>query len=463
MHFFHGHVQEKAWDYSRRAAAVAESKFAIADAAEHLERALQVAPRGAHGDHAAEAEASEALGDLRERMGQYPQAAAAYQRARRLLEQDEVALGRLYFKHSVLEERSGSNPQALRWLRRGMQLLEGRTDAPAAQQYARLVASYGQIRQAQGRRLDGVAWLSRAIEIAQQADEKEALAHAYFILDWALVELGRGNEAVHSERALELYQELGKLGPQATIYNNLGLFAWWEGRWDEAVELYDKGRQLRVRIGDEVDAATGTHNIAEVMSDQGRLAEAQPLFAEALRVWRSSEYGTGVAYATRSLGQVASRQGDFERAAELYDAAREQFQALVAESELIDTDARIAEALAFQGRSEDAIELTTACLKRTTAGGGATQDPLLHRVRGYAYAQRAEWEPAERDFNRSLEIAKARNARHEVAHALDAMARVAEARGGSDPAARAQADELYEALGIVFVPAVPLEIVRVSA
>jgi tetratricopeptide (TPR) repeat protein len=170
-----------------------------------------------------------------------------------------------------------------------------------------------------------------------------------------------------------------------------------------------------------------------------------------------------VAYATRSLGQVASRQGDFERAAELYDAAREQFQALVAESELIDTDARIAEALAFQGRSEDAIELTTACLKRTTAGGGATQDPLLHRVRGYAYAQRAEWEPAERDFNRSLEIAKARNARHEVAHALDAMARVAEARGGSDPAARAQADELYEALGIVFVPAVPLEIVRVSA
>jgi len=180
---------------------VAESKFAIADAAEHLERALQVAPRGAHGDHAAEAEASEALGDLRERMGQYPQAAAAYQRARRLLEQDEVALGRLYFKHSVLEERSGSNPQALRWLRRGMQLLEGRTDAPAAQQYARLVASYGQIRQAQGRRLDGVAWLSRAIEIAQQADEKEALAHAYFILDWALVELGRGNEAVHSERA----------------------------------------------------------------------------------------------------------------------------------------------------------------------------------------------------------------------------------------------------------------------
>ena len=130
---------------------------------------------------------------------------------------------------------------------------------------------------------------------------------------------------------------------------------------------------------------------------------------------------------------------------------------MVAESELIDTDARIAEALVLQGRSEDAIELASAWLKRTTAGGGATQDPMLHRVRGYAHAQRGEWVPAEKDLGRSLEIAKARNARHEVAHALDAMARIAAARGTSDPAARAQADELYEALGIVFVPAVPLE------
>ena len=463
LHFFHGNVRDKAWDYSRRAAAAAESKYAITDAAEHLERALHVAPRGDQVDTGDEAGVFETLGDLRERLGQYGQAADAYTRARRLLPGDDVALGRLYFKHSVLEERSGSNPQAVRWLRRGMRLLEGREDTAAAQQYARLIASYGQIRQAQGRRLDGVEWLNRAIEAAQRAGEKEALAHAYFILDWALVELGRGSEAVHSEKALELYGELGKLGPQATIYNNLGLFAWWEGRWDAAVELYDKGRQLRIQIGDEVDAATGTHNIAEVLSDQGRLTEAQPMFEEALRVWRSSEYGTGVAYAVRSLGQVASRGGDFERAAELYDAAREQFQALVAESELIDTDSRIAEALAFQGRSDEAIELASACIKLTMAGGGATQDPLLYRLLAYAHAQRGKWDDAEDNLQASLETATARNARHEVAHALDAAARIAEARGSSDAEARTEADRLYEALGIVFVPTVPLERIRLTA
>ena len=464
MHFFHGNVREKAWDYSRRAAAAAESKFAVADAAEHLQRALQAVRPLQNHDPGDEAAVLETLGDLRERMGQYPQAAAAFSAARRLLKDDAVASGRLCFKHSVLAERSGSYPQALRWLRRGMQPLDGREDEPAAQQRARLIASYGLIRQAQGRRLDAVRWLERAIVAAEQANELEALAHAYFVLDWALVELGRSEEAVYSERALALYEQLGKIGPPATIYNNLGMFAWLEGRWDEAVELYDKGRQLRRRIGDEVDAATGTHNIAEVLSDQGRLDEARTLFEEALRVWRAADFGIGVAYATSSLGRVASRSGDIALAAELYEAAREQFCAMVSESEIVDTDARIAEALVFQARSEDAIELATGCLERTAAHGGATQDPMLYRIRGYAHAQLGDAATALADLDQSLQAGRSRSARYEVALTLDALARISEAADGAyDDGARTEADELLASLAVVYVPTVPLKALPVAA
>ena len=199
-------MQDKAWDYSRRAADAAERKFAIVDAAEHLEQALQSA-RGVEGLPDADvAEALEALGRPARADGRsIPEAAHAYSAARRLLAGDDIAQGRLCFKHSVLEERNGSYPQALRWLRRGMNPLEAAPTSPPLQQRARLIASYGLIRQAQGRRLDAVRWLERAIEAAERANELEALAHAYFVLDWALVELGRGEEAVHSERALELY------------------------------------------------------------------------------------------------------------------------------------------------------------------------------------------------------------------------------------------------------------------
>ena len=456
LHFFHAHDHDRAWRYSRGAAANADSKFAIVDAAEHYERALEASRRLREPVALEVAAVYEALGDLRERIGQYPEAAKAYTAARRLVPDDAVVQGRLCFKHSVLAERSGSYPQALRWLQRGMQGLESREDPPAVQQLARLVASYGLIRQAQGRRLDAVHWLTRAIETSQRADEREALAHAYFVLDWALVELGRAEEAVHSQRSLELYEELGKLGPPATIYNNLGMFAWLEGRWDEAIELYDKGRQLRLKLGDAVDAATGTHNIAEVLSDQGRLDDARPLFEESLRVWRAAEFGIGVAYATSSLGRVASRSGDFGRAAELYEAAREQFRAMVSEAELVDTDARIAEALAFQRRSSEAVELASAALERTAARGGATQDPMLYRIRGYAHAQLDALAEARADLERSLDAGRTRNARYEIALTLDAIARVAELEGIADAARRAEADELLGALGVVQVPTVPL-------
>ena len=241
------------------------------------------------------------------------------------------------------------------------------------------------------------------------------------------------------------------------------MFAWLEGRWDEAVELYDKGRQLRIRIGDAVDAATGTHNIAEVLSDQGRLEEARALFEESLRVWRAAEFGIGVAYATSSLGRVASRSGEFDRAAELYVAAREQFRQMVSESELVDTDARIAEALVFQGRSREAIELTSGALERTAARGGATQDPMLRRIRGYALAQSGDLAGAGDELRGSLEAGRSRNARYEVALTLDAIARVAEAGGRLDAPARAEADELFAALGVVFVPTVPLDRLAVTA
>src|SRR5206468_1359162 len=152
--------------------------------------------------------------------------------------------------------------------------------------------------------------------------------------------------------------------------------------------------------------------------------EARPMFEECLRVWRAAEFSIGVAHATSSLGRVASRSGDFARADELYSAARKQFRASSSENELIDTDARIAEALVFQGEGLPALELTTATLDRSAATGGAMQDPLLRRIRGYAIAQLGDVEAAHTELRYALDEARSRKAQYEAALTLDAIARV---------------------------------------
>ena len=80
LHFFHGRVHDKAWRYSRQAADAAESKFAIVDAAEHLERALQSARGIEDLPDADVADVLEAAGRPARAHGQYPEAARRLRR-----------------------------------------------------------------------------------------------------------------------------------------------------------------------------------------------------------------------------------------------------------------------------------------------------------------------------------------------------------------------------------------------
>ena len=76
-----------------------------------------------------------------------------------------------------------------------------------------------------------------AIAEAESVSELSALARACYLLDWALVELGRREEATHSWRALEIYEQLGDPEHEFQVLNNLGGIAYLGGRWDEAVDL----------------------------------------------------------------------------------------------------------------------------------------------------------------------------------------------------------------------------------
>ena len=97
-----------------------------------------------------------------------------------------------------------------------------------------------------------------------------------------------------------------------------------------------------------------TNNIAEVLSNQGHLEDAQRRFEEALRVWRAADFRMGVGYALGNLGRVAYRDGRHAEGLDLLERAREIFQAMRAAPEVVETDARRAECLVLQGASAEA-------------------------------------------------------------------------------------------------------------
>ena len=58
------------------------------------------------------------------------------------------------------------------------------------------------------------------------------------------------------------------------MLNNLGMFAYFDGRWDDAIALYRRARAMRRARRSPADVAFTDCNIGEILSDQGRLEEA---------------------------------------------------------------------------------------------------------------------------------------------------------------------------------------------
>jgi class 3 adenylate cyclase/tetratricopeptide (TPR) repeat protein len=458
LHFFHGGRYDAAWRYARVAADRARGAYANVEAAELYERALAAARRIPDQAPDETAAVAEALGDVRDRLGVYGLAGEAYRTARRLRPDDPVFEAQLCLKEAWIGERLGRYSLAVRWTRRGLRRLEG-VDAPGAtSSRAQLAVFYAAVRQGQGSHREAVRWCTTAIELARAADDRDALAHAYYVLDWAYAGLGRPDLAVYSADALVLYEELGDLGGQAVVANNMGGLAYYEGRWDDARALYERGRDARLRTGDAVEAARGTANIAEILLEQQRFAEAEPLLVDARRVFTAASYRGGLAFVAAMQGRLAARLGAFDAAVEYLAEARELYVAIGGGFEVVEVDGFLAECMVLRGDGDAALALVDATIATARHGGElGVLGPALLRTRGYALAQTGDQPGARAVLAEGLALARSERADYEIALALEAIARVDRLAGRvADVVAGRERSEILDRLGVPGVPEVPL-------
>jgi tetratricopeptide (TPR) repeat protein len=441
LHFEWAQEHERAWRYSVIAGKRAQAGFANVDAVELYSRALAVGEEAGATD-AELAEVAEALGDVAEIAARFVEAADAYGRARKLVGDDMLALTRLLRKEGVVRERLGRYSEALRWYGRALKALDRVDDEAASANRVELELAYAGVKHRQGRFADAVEWGTRAAEHAEAIESRSAVAHAYYLLDLAYSRLGQRDNPYRG-LSLAIYEETADLWGQTRVLNNLGVDAYYEGRWDDSLDYYRRCGEIADRAGDVILLATATNNIAEIQSDQGLLEEAREGFEEALRVFRAAQYRMGAAIVTSNLGRVAARAGRFDEAHTLLEDALAEVQELGADALVAETRARLAECLVLEGRYREA----TATLAPLLAEGGG---PMVERLAGYAVVQsRAPFAKAKPHFDAALEAARTADAQYELALTLRAVAETS----GADAK---EAAAILERLGVVSTPSVPL-------
>lgn len=391
LHYFEAGEYQPAWRYATAAAMHAEGVYAYVEAAGLYARALEAGRQLPDLGPKELARVHRAVGDTWYRVGEFSKASAAYIAARPLVASDPLFDADLMLKLSHLEDKLGNYAEALRWTEQARDLLRGASGPEAARQTARSSAWHAMILRYQGRKNEAIEWAERTVAEAQAADDPEALADAYSVLGGAYGELGKEGAFEYMQRSLEAYQRAGNPVRHAALLADLGVACQFEGRWDEALSYYERGRDAALKIGSTVSAVLARVNVAEILTDRGEWAEAEALLLETLPFWKASQFRFFLAACLSLLGRVSLRLGRLGEALSRLEEAKANFMHVGAAEEIPAVDARIAECRLAGGSPDAAIELVHDLLGRASESNGiARVVPLLERLQGHALLQRGD-------------------------------------------------------------------------
>lgn len=441
FHLYRAEQWEDAGIAAVEAAQEASRSFAHVSAVHWFETALQCIRRTPPDDRVI-TDISEMLASARERAGEYVGASNAFAEAARLaVEPDRKA--RILVGRGRMLEKVGSYRHALSCLTRARTLAPSADDVTSA-----ALAHHAGIRFNQGRHSEALKLATRAVDTPDAPSTRPHRALALMVMDMARSALGRDLDGEASRAALRLFQEIGDLGGQARVMNNLGLFSFYRSDWNEAARLYDESRRIFTEIGDEVNASYGAGNLAEIWAAQGRYEEAESLFRDVRRVWRAADDRYGAAFIEAQLGMVAAAKGAVDEAEQRLERAMTEFEGIGARAEVEVAASQLAEAALLAGRSSRARQVIDDHDLELAAHEGRNQSFVARLLAVAGWQEQAPgWQQQVID---SLHAIRAAGDDFHELRLLELLARV---DPSSDDVRRM---ELTTRLGVIVSPVFPL-------
>jgi class 3 adenylate cyclase/tetratricopeptide (TPR) repeat protein len=446
LHYFYARRWNDAWRYSRLAGDRAKAIYANAEAAQFYERAV-TASRYVEGIVEGErAEVLTSLGDVLEAAGSFVDALLAYKRAIKQRKADHIAAAEIYLKRSRTFERQGNYRRALSDISVGYKLVDRNDEPAAARARARLIARRAGLRMAQQKDRQAIADALSAVAEAKAVGETAALAEAYGVLDISSTFLGLEKPFNYGKAALDLYELLGDITKQASVNTNLGIEAFFAGRWDEALERYERARSFYLRAGNEVQAAATEANISEILLNQGHASQAEELLRHALAIMRAAGLADEEAFAEAQFGRALMDRGDLEGAEKSLRAAVARFEELGEMQSFQEASAYLGTCLTSSGQPAEARSVIA---RAREAGEVTVNAPALLLVDAEALEQMGMLEDAFAAAVAAGTEAERQTSPYQEARAVLLRARLARLLGmRADDSESVRANDVLMSLGV---------------
>lgn len=173
---------------------------------------------------------------------------------------------------------------------------------------------------ARGSTLEGLSFLTRALETAPDTTNQKILVRA--LLSAASLAFYRGDRDVakeHFQRVTEL--SLGAVDLEFANFglNGLGMVCDLEGDYESAFDFYSRSLEFAVQLEDEVRQACALANIANAHARMGRYAKAREYLDHAKELNQRLGDNWGLAFCLHVAAWTYHRELNFQPAEEQYE------------------------------------------------------------------------------------------------------------------------------------------------
>lgn len=355
-HYYRGDRPQQALEHWIAAGDEATRVYAHDDAIERYERALQIA----HEESLDEIvlDVLESLGDIYYTQGEYDEADKHFRYIRARTD-DPERLRRTYRYQARMRFERGKYDETAEAARNGLDIdgepvtievcwlhdylagshmkrgeyeaaIEGfetqrdlaaqiDADVLLGRAYQNLGSCYAQTGEIEA----GVTSLERGVALLEGAGDERELARSLNDLAIAYDNAGRQQQA---ERTLRRSERIAKrtdnFRVQLLALNNLGVFAQYDLRWDDADEYYDDLLELADRLDHDEYRSLALVNKAGIESERGSLPAAIEMVERSLELIEELGRTHQVVHRNQVLGGFSVLAGDLERAIDYLEAGR---------------------------------------------------------------------------------------------------------------------------------------------
>jgi tetratricopeptide (TPR) repeat protein len=210
--------------------------------------------------------------------------------------------------------------------------------------------------------------VERALELAETLSDTRALADVYFQASLLAERDGHWVRArTYAERAKALYEELSDAANVGRLLNNLGVVEFLLGKPDEAAEHFKSAYAIALEIDRSEDAAGAVSSLAQVHLRTGDIARAEEQARLALEIiGERDDMLDQIGNARLVLGRALLEQGRLDEADEVFAQAEDAFARLssashraaawVAQGDLADKRGDQARAAVLYRRAAEALQ-----------------------------------------------------------------------------------------------------------